>query len=231
MAGLSLIICSSSCTILTYSEQVKMWVCLGTCGSSLMVLFSPRAMQGRPATKAAGEVQDVQSSQSRESPVDGTFEMKAQHPNLLTKRMSKARYFDDSVLQVIHENATLAVSKSATKDLPREKIAMIIAAVYSLAIQRKKWGKRPDETWGKFLIKLDTILTCHSKSSQPGLLMPTEAWYEISRWCARHSQQELQSIVETAIKLHRAPGEGVVWELGRTGYGCALCAFMLLGCF
>ncbi|CAE7159877.1 unnamed protein product [Symbiodinium pilosum] len=215
VTGLCFIICSASCTILTDCGQAKTWLCLGACGCCLMFLLALRAMQGRQATKAAGKVQDVQSSQSKEALLSEMSDMRAQHPKLLTKRVSKFRHFDGSVLQVIHENATLAVKAIECKDLPRDKIAMIIAAVYSLTTQRKKWGKRPDETWGTFLTKLDTILTRHSKSSQPSVLMPPEAWYEISCWCSRHSPQKLQSIVETAIKLHKAPGQEVVWELAR----------------
>ncbi|CAE7212677.1 unnamed protein product, partial [Symbiodinium sp. KB8] len=219
VSSVCFLICAASSTLLT-SEQAKTWLSLASCGSSFLVLLVPaaKAMKTRSG-KAQNELSVRSASLAREMDFNLSDDVGAVQPILRTKRASKPsklRHFE-STLQVIHENSTFAVKSIGSKDVSQvspEKIVLIIPAVYSLASQRKKWAKRPDETWGKFLTKLDTILAGQAKPNPPSL-MPSEAWYEISRWCARHSPQELQSIVETAIKLHRAPGEDVVWELGR----------------
>ena len=191
VAGVCFIICAAACTILSDSEQVKTWLSLSACGSSFIVLLAPRALQGRRSARAQNEARNGRSTDPTE---EQKFDASPDRfcgllPKLRTKRMSKIQRFE-SALQVIHEDATLAMKAFAAKELSQDRIAMIIAAVYSLATQRKKWAKRPDETWGKFLTKLDAILAKQAKPSQPALLMPSEAWYEISRWCARHSLQD-----------------------------------------
>ncbi|CAE7255492.1 unnamed protein product [Symbiodinium natans] len=215
VTGLCFVICAASCTFLTYSEQVKAWWSLGACASSLMALLAPSAVQRRSEVEEQSEWNEwsernlLRASSTTQSGEDRT---------LRTTRASRRTRFQ-SALQVIHENAMLAITP-ASPEVSSENMPMIIAAIHSLATQRKKWGRRPNDTWGKFLTKLDTILGQKSerpsRSSQSSLLIPSGAWYEISRWCARRSPHELQSIVETAIKLHRAPGEEVLWELGRT---------------
>jgi len=217
VSGLCFLICAASSTMLT-SEQAKTWLSLASCGSSFLVLLVPKAAKAMTMRSgmSQNEIRSVRSaSQVREIDFNLSDDVGVVQPKLRTKRASKLRPFE-STLQVIHENSAFAIKSIGSKDVSQvspEKIVHIIPAVYSLASQRKKWAKRPDETWGKFLTKLDTILA--GAKPNPPSLMPSEAWYEISRWCARHSPQELQSIVETAIKLHRAPGEDVVWELGR----------------
>ncbi|CAJ1415719.1 unnamed protein product [Effrenium voratum] len=76
------------------------------------------------------------------------------------------------------------------------------------------WGTRPDDTWGKFLDRLDEIM--EPSLLQSVILVQEEDWHGVKTWCTSTSAEQLGEIIDAALSFQQTPEPSQVLRVSRS---------------